>query len=274
MKYCGVLLLFLFVQGVFSIAHAEDVPRFAVYYGQKEPWESFKNYAVVVFDADRHPSVRPLIGQGADVLAYLSLVEADAGRPYFSRLKKAGLLLPHGKEAPMVVDMRKPQWMQVVIEDILPLYVREGFSGLMLDTVDTAAALEEEDPARYRGMRDAAAMTIRHIRMHYPYLKLMLNRGFEIVPKVGGDVDMVLAESIYSDSRNVPSQLFPEAHYQSVVQLLQEEKARNPNLQVFTLDYWDMKDTQGVKDIYSRQRAAGFIPYVATQDLQTLYSEP
>lgn len=270
----SLILLFLLFAMTAMPAYAEETPRWAAYYGAKEPWESFKDYHVVVFDADRHPQVRPLTGQGSDVLAYLSLVEVQPSRPYFPALRRAGLVIDRGEKLAPIVDIRKPEWMAFVIEKIVPLYARDGFTGLMLDTVDTAAHLEATEPQKYKGMSDAAARTVRHIRMHYPYLKLMMNRGFDILPAVEDDLDMVLAESIYIDSRNLPARPFPPAHYRDVLDMLAAARESNPALVTLSLDYWDMKDAQGVKDIYRRQREAGIVPYVATHDLQTLYAEP
>lgn len=257
-----------------AAAHADDALRWAVYYGAKESWESFKQYDTIVFDADRHPQVRPLAGMGKDVLAYLSLVEADRARPYYNRLRQKGLLMEEAEKKPGVVDIRKPEWTAFVIEELVPQYVRQGFTGLMFDTVDTAAALEAKDPGRYAGMSDAATRVIRHVRLHYPYLTLMMNRGFDILPSVDGDLDMVLAESIYIDSRNLPARPFPPSHYQSVLKTLADARVRNPRLRTFSLDYWDMADGEGVKRIYRQQRKEGLAPYVATHDLQTLYGEP
>ncbi len=267
-------LLALFLSLLALPAAATDAPRWAAYYGENKDWEAFSTYDLIVFEPDHHPPVRPLTGQGRDVLAYISLVEVEPSRAYYTRLKQAGLILEQTEIARPVIDVRNPQWMAFVIEEMIPLYVREGFTGLMLDTVDSANALEAADPARYRGMGAAAAATIRHIRMHYPYLKLMLNRGFEVLPAVQADVDMVLAESIYIDSREEVAQPFPDNHYRDALGILERARQENPRLLLFSLDYWDMNDTTGVKDIYAQQREAGLIPYVSTRDLQTLYAEP
>lgn len=255
-------------------AHAAPDMRWAAYYGDKKPWEEFLGYDVVVFDADHHPDVRPLVGRDTKVLAYLSLVEVHPSRPFFYKLKQRNLLMDAPKGGAAVVDIRKPEWMALLIEEVIPVYVRQGFIGLMFDTVDTATALEAKDPVRYAGMRDAAVSTIRHIRAHYPYLQLMVNRGFEVLPRIEGEIDMILAESIFIDSRDAKARPFPESHTNSVLQMLADTKARRPDLQLYSLDYWDMEDAKGVKKIYSRQRKAGFAPYVATPDLQSLFAEP
>lgn len=255
-------------------ASAADAPRWAVYYANDKEWEAFKKYDLVVFDADKHPQVRPLTGLDKDVLAYLSLVEVEKTRPFFAKVKNAGLVLETAEDGRAIIDIRNPLWMKLLIEEIVPLYVREGFTGLMLDTVDSAMALEAKNPARYVGMGQAAVSLVRHIHLHYPYLKLMVNRGFELLPGMENDISMVLAESVYIDSRRQPARPFPEAHYNDVLKMLAAAKEENPNLRLFSLDYWNMEDGDGVKKIYEKQRESGFAPYVSTPDLQTIYAEP
>lgn len=41
-----------------------------------------------------------------------------------------------------------------------------------------------------------------------------------------------------------------------------------------TLDYWNPADTAGLRRIYRAQRANGFLPYVATVELDRLVPEP
>jgi hypothetical protein len=104
----------------------------------------------------------------------------------------------------------------------------------------------------------------------------MVNRGFDILPQIAGDIDMVMAESTYADW--IPSEkkakFVPKAEYKQIVDTLNAGKVINPRLRVYSLDYWNMKDAKTVKSIYAAQRASGFIPYVSTPDLQTIYIEP
>lgn len=271
----ALLLPLVFAALLFvSPAFAASPTRWAAYYGDAKTWEEFADYDLIVFDGESHPDVRPLVGRGKEVLAYLSLLEVEPSRPFFHKLKQSGLLLDTLPDGRALVDVRRPEWMKLLVEEIIPGCVRKGFTGLMFDTVDTALALEAEDPVKYRGMRKAVSLMIRHIKMHYPYLRLMVNRGFELLPEIDREIDMVLAESILIDSRESPARPFSAEHYGSVLETLAAAKARNPNLSLFSLDYWNMNDTEGVRRIYAHQRAAGFIPYVSTHDLQAIYAEP
>ena len=75
-------------------------------------------------------------------------------------------------------------------------------------------------------------------------------------------------------SKDEIKQRVDEALYQSQVAMLQDAQRRNPALRVFTLDYWDPSDAEGLREIYHRQRAQGFSPYVATIALDEVIVEP
>jgi hypothetical protein len=280
----GVMWCLLVWAGFAMNARAADVKtvggdqpeRLAVYYTDVEKSEAFLPYDVIVFDADKHPPLRELQNRGKSLLGYLSVFEAAPYREHYEELKSAGLLIqPDGKKGREYIDIRKREWSAMLVDVIIPELIKEGFDGVMLDTLDDALALEERQPKSYAGMSQAAVQTIGTIRMHYPYLKIMVNRAFGILPHVQMKVDMVLAESTMSDARDKEKApvMFDDASRAHVLAVLKEAKQSVPELKIYTLDYWDMKDKAGVAKIYAQQRALGYVPYVATPDLQLFYPE-
>ncbi len=259
---------------------AEDVPvrHWMVYYSDVLPPEAFYPYDPVVFDSNSHPLLSPLKDRGKTLLGYLSLGEVERFRPWFDELKRNGLLLMENKNWPgsYFVDLRNPRWTQLVIDELVPKILFHGFDGVFLDTLDNASELERIDPKRYKGMADAAVHLVRAIRRHYPEIKLMLNRAFELLPQLGNVVDIALAESTYAgyDFKNKRYQRIPDTQYAQYVAVLKDVKARFPHLQIFALDYWDPEDKEGVKAIYDAQRANGFSPLVSTIKLDRIVAQP
>ena len=47
-------------------------------------------------------------------------------------------------------------------------------------------------------MTPAAAKLVRMIRQNYPQIKIMVNRAYDILPEIGGQIDYVLGESVYA----------------------------------------------------------------------------
>ena len=114
------------------------------------------------------------------------------------------------------------------------------------------------DEGDRNAMADAMVVLIKTIRQNYPGIKIVVNRGFDILPKIETEVDLILGESIV----------------ESQVRELQELKKRRPAVTILTLDYVDPKDRNAVIQTYRRQRANGFNPYVSTRELDMVFEEP
>lgn len=248
--------------------------RWLVYYNDKAPSDAMAGYDVVVFHADASPDVSQLSASTLK-LAYISMGEVNKSSPLMDVLNAKTLIQPHDHWDSYLVDVRQPEWYNALLFDVIPAIKSKGFNGLMLDTLDSPLYLENKDPETYKGMRDAAIYMVRAIRYHYPELKLMVNRGFDILPEVADDIDMVLAESTLSHTNlatGTSALHAPEAYQQYLVKLNQI-KSLNPSIKVYSLDYWDMNDVKGVQYLYKTQRKHGFVPYVTTPDLTEIHTE-
>jgi len=259
-------------------ASATETERWAAYYGDTATTETLQPYQVLVLDSDRHPPIASLRQQRRLLLGYLSIGEAESYRSYYPRLQKARLLLTPSKEweGHELIDVRNPYWTALVIEELIPAILHKGFDGVMLDTADSPIDFEAKQSAG-QGLSNAVVALIRTIRMHYPHMPIMLNRGFAVLPHVAQEVDMVLAESIIAgaDEKNTEPRRHAEQDTASAVALLKEAQTQAPHLKIYTLDYWPQEDEEGIKAIYTAQREHGFIPYVAaTVDLQGPVPEP
>lgn len=252
--------------------------RWVVYYNDEAPPKAFTGYDLVVFDSTDHPPVRAVRENGAEVLGYLSLGEVEAFRAHYEWAREAGILLQENENWPdsYMVDIRRQVWLEKVIYDLIPRLVHDGFDGVMLDTVDSPLWLERQSPETHDGMTEAAVRAIRAINANFPDLKIMLNRGYEILPQVAGNLDYVLGESVRSDydfETDTYKRVAPEL-YRYQIARLKAAQDLNADLEVMTLDYWDPDDQETIRDIYATQRDNGFQPYVATVDLQRIVPEP
>jgi polysaccharide biosynthesis protein PelA len=252
--------------------------RWAVYYSDQVAAEELRDYNLLVFDSGRHPPLPPLAARKKVLLGYLSLGEVNAQRPYFQSALQAGFLLGENPSWPgsRYVDVRDRRWREMVIRKLAPEILAQGFQGLFLDTLDDPAELERRDPEVYRGMAAAAAELVKALRYGFPSIKIMMNRGYDILPEVAGVIDMELGESVYAtyDFNRKVYQLAPAKEYGQQVQVLQQAKRRNPALGIYSLDYWDPADRMGIRRIYRQERANGFEPYVATIGLDRVIKEP
>jgi hypothetical protein len=125
-------------------------------------------------------------------------------------------------------------------------------------------------------MADGMVALVRTIRRYYPKIRIIVNRGFDILPRVEADIDMVLAESVFADFdfKTREYREVPRSQYEQQVRILKDAVRRRPALKVLTLDYWNPEDKAGVARIYNEQRAQGFNPYVSTVELDRVVEEP
>ncbi|MFO0996108.1 MAG: endo alpha-1,4 polygalactosaminidase [Alphaproteobacteria bacterium] len=249
-----------------------------VYYADSAPVEAFGPYGVVVLDSDSHPPLEPLNAQGKVLLGYVSLGEVEEHRSWYATVKQWGILQkenPNWKGS-YYVDPRDSRWSRLVVEELVPSILAKGFAGIFIDTLDNPIYLEEVDPQQNKGMSEAAAQLVQSIRRHFPSIPIMLNRAYQLLPKVEGDIDMELGEAVYAryDFDRKAYRRVDKADYEQQVRWLKDAMARQPGLRVMTLDYWNPSDAAGIRRIYAAERANGFLPYVATLKLNRIVKEP
>lgn len=255
-----------------------DPWRWGVDYGPSTDPVLARACALLVLEPHHARPIAPLRGPGSSLLGYISLGEVERSRPYFATLDAAGALgpvNPNWTDARMA-DLRHPAWRAAVIERIVPNILRLGYDGIFIDTIDNAEAMERRDPRANAGMTAAAASLIVAIRTQFPKIRLMLNRGYAVLPHVAPVIDHVLGEAMASrwNFQTRTYELLSDADWRWQADRLQAASRLNPRLTLATLDYWDPTDSAQVAALYARERAAGFRPYVATLALDRLIAEP
>jgi polysaccharide biosynthesis protein PelA len=255
---------------------AGEVKQWAVYYDQVLPASAFKGYDLVVFDRRHYPKFDK-IKRKTRVLAYVSIGEVYANVPEKEELaNENALLFRNSKWNSHAVDMTSPLWRTLVLSYVDDA-VNKGFDGVMLDTIDSPLHwAQTQAPERLDAMIEATASLVRAMRDRHPSLKIMVNRGFDVLPLIASDIDYVLAESTLTQPDETSGQFafFSPQTIREVAAQLHRTVAFAPQLQVLTLDYWNMDDVNGLERIYALQRAQGFAPYVTTPDLITHTPEP
>lgn len=252
--------------------------RWAVYYANQLPASAFDAYDLLIFDSDAHPDLVVLKDAGKQVFGYLSLGEVARSRAYFDGIRGLGLLRGENPNWPgsHFVDVRDSRWVKTVIEDLVPAILQRGFHGLFLDTLDNPPELERRDPAKNAGMTASATRLVQALKLHYPSVPLIMNRGYDLLPKLATVVDFLLGESVFADYdfESKSYRRVPDALYREQVAILKRAQAAAPDLKVLTLDYWDPADARAIASIYREQRDNGFSPYVSTVALDILVPEP
>ncbi|MCX6989684.1 MAG: endo alpha-1,4 polygalactosaminidase [Chlamydiae bacterium] len=249
-----------------------------IYYGDTAAPQLFTPYNPIIFDSERHPPLPLLLQQGKQLLGYLDLAEITVSQDLYLSLKQQGLLLeqnPDWKDS-WAIDIRNPYWKKLVLNTLVPSIFAQGFTGVFLDQVDVALHLEEKNPTKYKGMAAAAADLIKEIRRKFPGKRIMLNRGYEILPLVGNQIDYLLAETLYTSYNFQDKTYFirPEKEFTWQMGKINEARAQFPHLVVFSLDYWNPDDSKMIKTIYEKELSFCLRPYVSSPVFDKIFAEP
>jgi len=263
-----------------SAGHAGKLYRqhqsLMVYYGER--YDTIPDNSLLIIE-DREMAesfIRRRVE--STILGYVSIAEVHSGRPFYFGLRSKGVLGALNPAAPdaYFVDVRSDVWRGLLLNEIIPAILKNGYQGIFLDTLDSAETLELQDPVKFKGMIAAAADLVRAIRSAFPSIIIMVNRGYAILPLIPGEFDYLLGESVRS-TFNAKTGTYYRRTEQDIewqrARML-EARDRDPSLQLFSLDYWDPKDRAGLARLYAEARADGFVPYVATPDLMKIVPEP
>lgn len=255
---------------------AHDRERWAAYYAKELPAKVFKDYDLVVFDRLYYPEFSELKSRTV-VLAYISLGEVHGDTDEWRLLDaQKSLIGSRTKWNSYAVDITSPVWKQIILDQVADA-LSKGFDGVMFDTVDSSLHLADmESLEKGERAQEAAIALISEIRARHPHIKMMMNRGFDILPRVAPALDYALGESLLADADVSAGQykVFPPQTYQSLAGKLLAAQAVAPRLKLYTLDYWNQDDVRGIQTLYAIHRARGLNPYITTPDLRRHTPEP
>ncbi len=114
---------------------------------------------------------------------------------------------------------------------------------------------------------------IRTMRLRFPDIHIIANRGFAILEQIAGDIDGVVAESVFTsvDSENAGHmRMLRTEEYTANLQRLLAVKNKS-KIKVFTLDYLEKHKAREINSLISKSREFDFIPYVSTPSLDSIY---
>lgn len=251
--------------------------RWVVFYGQMADHAVLAAYDIVILDPGFLGSVKDVSSQGAKVYGYLSLGEIHMASPFSGKLASDALLA----ESPFWqgtrhIDVRHPSWHSLVLDQLVPAILARGFTGVMLDTLDTPPYLEQRDSKHNAGMQQAAIDLVRAIRSRFPTINLIMNRGYALLPELADILDALIAESLLTkpDPATGIAKWNNAGEVAQQLVLLTPAMSRPQPLPILSLDYWVPEDTATIGLIYRRERKLGHHPYVATPLLDQIVKEP
>ncbi|HEX5362576.1 MAG TPA: endo alpha-1,4 polygalactosaminidase, partial [Fluviicoccus sp.] len=263
LAYC----LFLFSCGV----HAAAPPAVALYYGDKPPLDELRAFDVVVVDPD-HRGLDPAAYRRHDseLFAYVSVGEVRPEKPYYRQIPAGWMSGENKAWGSRVLDQSQADWPRFFADRVIAPLWAKGYRGFFFDTLDSYQ-LVADTPEKRKRQEEGLKAAIREVKQRWPDARLIFNRGFEILPDVHQYVWMVAAESLFK-GWDAGNQRFVDVSPPDRDWLLgQLQKVRTDyRLPVLVIDYLPARQRQQARDTARQIRAAGFIPYVTTPNLDLL----
>jgi uncharacterized protein (TIGR01370 family) len=260
----------------FLSGHPPSPKTWAVFYGAQAPLEALHGPDLLVLEPDHHWRLDDIRRPGQKILAYLSLGEVHRTRPYFAQLvAEPGALLGPNPDWPAAVrvDPQSSTWRHLLLDEVTPAILAQGYDGFFLDTVDTAPYLESR--GKLPGGSIGMANLIRELRGRVGAKMLISNGGIGLLPKMAGALDGLASESVltnYNFEQKTYAWRAPEDASARRQKLL--DAAGQYQLPIFIIEYVDPADIERRALVARQLLADGFIPYVTDIGLASPPSIP
>jgi len=245
-------------------------PAVAFFYGAAPPLDELRAFDLVVLEPDHAPAPPHLPAGATRWYAYTSVGEIDARRSYAKDMPAAWLRGDNPAWSTRLVDHAAPGWAAFFEQRVIAPLWTQGWRGFFFDTLDAHRRFATT-PAAQKAQEDALVALVDRLHLRFPGIKLVFNRGFELLPRLRGKVEAVAAESLYR-GWDVQTNAYGEVSEPDRAWLLaQLRRVREDfGLPAIAIDYVAHKDRGLARETAARIRAHGLVPWVATGPLDTL----
>ncbi len=247
---------------------ADSNSKWLIIYSKDLPATALQGVAMAVVEPELvKPAQYP--NTHTHFYAYLSLGAVNVTRSYWPRIQGKPFVVEQDSEWPdsYRLDLRSPKWQGMVLNELIPAIIKEGFSGIFLDTIDVPYRLEAKSLTKYKGSHEALVQLILKIRQRFPKLGILPNNAMPILPQIGKVIDGVVVEDLYTRYNFVDKTYGytppDEGHAIEIALDAFMAKDKKP---VYVVLYGD-PNSQLIKDGIARCKAKGYHWYVTTVDL-------
>lgn len=245
-------------------------PSIAFYYGAKPPVGELQAFDMVVVEPDSGFDPAQQATPNTQWLGYVSLGEVLPSRSYFKSIPQSWLIGGNTAWNSHVVDQAAPEWPAFYVDQVITPLWQRGYRGFFLDTLDSYQLVAKSDDDR-RKQEAGMVAVIRAIKAKYPDARLVLNRGFEILPQVHTLVQAVAFESLFRGWDQAGNR-FTEVSAADRDWLLGQARTirESYRLPVISIDYCPPADRACARNTAAQIKALGIVPYVADPALSQI----
>lgn len=249
---------------------AQEGPSTAFYYSSRLPAVELAHFDRVVLQADQAEAanIELLRRRGSEVFAYVSLSEAS--RREAASVEVSLRIGDNPDWDSVIMDAANPGWQRHLIEKkFKPLWDR-GFRAFFLDNLDSYQRAVKT-PAQRAAQVKGLAQIVRELHARFPGVKLLFNRGFELLPEVAPLAAGLVAESLFRswDPQRKAYVEIDEKERQWLLAELRTARDRY-HLPITVVDYVAPGQRDLARTTARRIAALGMTPWVADYALGTL----
>jgi uncharacterized protein (TIGR01370 family) len=249
---------------------SDTLPTVAFYYGAELPADELRAFDVVVVEPDHGFDPAAYRTSTSELFAYVSLGEVEPRRLHGKDMPASWFNGENTEWGARVVDQTQPAWPAFVVERIVGPLVSRGYRGLFLDTLDSYQ-LAAKTPEACRRQEQGLASVIRAIKKAYPDLRLIFNRGFEILPDAHREAYAVAVESLYQEWDQAQKRYGEVSESEREWIMGQLKRVTDEyRLPVIVIDYVPPAQRELARQTARKIMALGFIPWVSTPALDYL----
>jgi uncharacterized protein (TIGR01370 family) len=263
--FLGTSIIFSF----FSPSCSEGNFRSAAfYYASNPPVNELRAFDLAIVDPDHDFDPMIYRTKFSEAIAYVSVGEADPSRDYSKRILADWLIGDNQAWGTHVLDQSNPDWQSFFVSEVIEPLWQKGYRGFFLDTLDSYRLAASRD--RWDQQVNGIISIIRAIKQKHPDAKLILNRGFEMLPRARELVYAVAAESLFQQwiQTDGKYEAVPEGNRTWLLSEL--NKVKSLGIAVIVIDYVPPGKRQLAQETAGKIKELGFIPWVADHDLETL----
>ncbi len=258
----------------------DSVRTYVCYYG-KDRLADISKFDVAIMEPRNYTDdeIKTLSDSGVWVIGYVSLGESDQLHKGDGRGPGGYASFYFDDDGDGMPDMNKnwhsyyvnpasELWHRHVITRIKKLK-KQGVAGIFMDTIDNADLKPE--------FHYAMIELIKEIRDSFPNMKFVANRGFSILEDIAPYIDGMMWEDFSTGGYDFKNNRYlePDSEFLAwtgyfAVNFINRLRKKH-NFLVFALDYAEPSDTERINFFYNRACSYGFIPYVSTIYLDSIF---
>lgn len=232
----------------------------AFYYNNIDSVRELMSYDRVVVNSNliTEKQIETLHLANTSVFAYISIGEFSGGQLPTS-LRDAAMV-ENTTWHSHAMDLTYPRWQSYLLQQAQG-YLDKGFDGLFLDTLDSYMLFAQGDEQQVQ--QHALISIIQRLQIMNPQPRLILNRGFTIIPKLKQPIEAVAVESLWHSYHPVNDSYLNVKKADTAWLQGKLETVKSLGIEAIVIDYLPTASRSAQVKLAKRLIAAGYTPYVS-----------